>query len=168
MPRRAARRRMALRLPALLALTTALLAGAPAAATATGPVTAPAAAESVLARADYLMARTYQQFAVHARQREAPFDWDTDGCSPPTPTEWAAVFRPACVMHDFGYHNYGNHGSTRLRLDPTEARRTAIDNRFLQEMHRICDDQPHALGNCRGAARTMYSAVRLYGGRAFH
>lgn len=72
-------------------------------------------------------------------------------------------------MHDFGYHNYGSPGPKGLRpLDPTENRRLAIDNRFLEEMERICDDQPGPLPDCQGAAQTMYQAVRLFGGPAFH
>ncbi|OAR25728.1 hypothetical protein A8W25_09240 [Streptomyces sp. ERV7] len=116
-------------------------------------------------RADFLMARTYREFPAYARQREEPFDWDTDGCSPPTPRSWARAFQDACVIHDFGYRNYGGQ---RLRLDPTEARRKSIDDRLLEEMLRICTDRPGTLPNCPGTARTMYQVVRLYGGSAFN
>ncbi|WP_159030810.1 phospholipase A2 [Streptomyces sp. 769] len=111
------------------------------------------------------MARTYRQFPTYAQQHEKPFDWTTDGCSPPTPRPWAKVFHDACVIHDFGYRNYGGEG---LRLDPTEARRKTIDDRLLEEMLRICRDQPNALPDCPGAARTMYQVVRQFGSTAFH
>ncbi|MFK8912195.1 phospholipase A2 [Streptomyces sp. YS-3] len=122
-------------------------------------------AGQVRERADFLMARTYREFPTYAQQHEKPFDWGTDGCSPPTPRLWAQVFHDACLIHDFGYHNYGGQ---RLRLDPTEARRTSIDDRLLEEMLRICHDRPGALANCPGTARTMYQAVRQYGGPAFY
>ncbi|MEW2576842.1 phospholipase A2 [Streptomyces syringium] len=115
------------------------------------------------------MSQTYQEFAESAQKQEAPFDWSTDSCSPPTPTAWAKAFHRACVMHDFGYRNYGSPGPKGLHpLDPTENRRLAIDNRFLQEMQRICDDQPGVLPDCRGAAQLMHRAVRLLGGPAFY
>lgn len=83
----------------------------------------------------------------------------------PTPAPWAEAFHEACVIHDFGYRNYGGQG---LRLDPTEARRKIIDDRLYEEMLWICSDRPEALLNCPGAARTMYQAVRQYGGPAFY
>ncbi|MFC4517294.1 phospholipase A2 [Streptomyces ehimensis] len=164
------RQRTAAQTLSALALLGMLLLPAPDAAAAPASASAQAerATQSLLERADFLMASTYREFPAYARQREAPFDWDTDGCSRPTPQAWATVFRDACVMHDFGYHNYGNRGTTRLRLDPTETRRKAIDDRFLQEMQRICDDRPQTLANCQGAARTMHQAVRQYAGSAFY
>ncbi|WP_188274867.1 phospholipase A2 [Streptomyces sp. CBMA152] len=121
--------------------------------------------DQVRERADFLMARTYREFPAYAQQHEQPFDWDTDGCSPPTPRLWAQVFHDACVIHDFGYRNYGGQ---RLRLDPTEARRKSIDDRLLEEMLRICHDRPDALANCADTARTMYQVVRQFGGLAFN
>lgn len=121
--------------------------------------------DQVRERADFLMARTYRKFPAYSQHREKPFDWDTDGCSPPTPAPWAEAFHEACVIHDFGYRNYGGQG---LRLDPTEARRKIIDDRLYEEMLWICSDRPEALLNCPGAARTMYQAVRQYGGPAFY
>nr|MDT0666043.1 phospholipase A2 [Micromonospora sp. DSM 115978] len=32
--------------------------------------------------------------------------WTTDGCSGPTPANVDALFRDACVRHDFGYRNF--------------------------------------------------------------
>ena len=135
------------------------------------PADATAAAWAVkaaapLARADFLMNQTYKQFPAYAQHREAPFDWTTDGCSAPTPWPWSRVFRAACVMHDFGYRNYGNQGSTHLRLDPTEKRRNWIDDRLLVEMNRICDDGRLGLP-CKAAAKTIHSAVHLGGRRYF-
>ncbi|MCC3779211.1 phospholipase [Streptomyces sp. UNOB3_S3] len=106
---------------------------------------------------------TYRQFA--AQRHVPPFDWSTDGCTPPTPSAWATVFRPACVMHDFGYRNYGG----GLRLDPGEERRAWVDRRFLEEMRRVCADRPSEPGfDCAGAAQTMYTAVRSFGSTAWY
>ncbi|MEU3353435.1 phospholipase A2 [Streptomyces sp. NPDC037389] len=161
------RRRAASRFLAGLALCgsfliSALPSAAPAAASG---ATQAGHADLVRERADFLMARTYREFPAYARRHEKPFDWDTDGCSPPTPRSWAKVFHDACVIHDFGYRNYGGGG---LRLDPVEPRRERIDDRFLEEMLRICRDRPDVLANCAGTARTMHQAVRQYGGSAFY
>ncbi|MEV6548584.1 phospholipase A2 [Streptomyces sp. NPDC051597] len=121
--------------------------------------------EKVRERADFLQSRNYREFPTYARHHERPFDWRTDGCSPPTPRLWAQVFHDACVIHDFGYRNYGGQG---LRLDPTEGRRRHVDDRFYEEMLRICVDHPDALANCTGTARLMYQVVRQYGGPAFY
>ncbi|MCC3776808.1 phospholipase A2 [Streptomyces sp. UNOB3_S3] len=161
------RQRAASRLLAGLALCGSFLIGTlpgAASAAATGATRA-GHADQVRERADFLMARTYREFPAYARQHEKPFDWTTDGCTHPTPRSWAKVFHDACVIHDFGYRNYGGGG---LRLDPTEARRKSVDDRFLEEMLRICRDRPDALTNCPGAARTMHQAVRQYGGAAFY
>lgn len=123
-------------------------------------------AAAPLQRADFLMNQTYRQFPAYAQRREAPFDWTADGCTA-TPWPWSKVFRAACVIHDFGYRNYGNHGTTRLHLDPTENRRKWIDERLLQEMQRICNDGRLGLP-CKSAATTIYGAVRAYGRSLFH
>lgn len=124
-----------------------------------------AQAATPLQRADFLMNRTYGQFPAYAQHREAPFDWNTDGCTG-TPWPWSKVFRAACVMHDFGYRNYGRQGTTRLQLDPTDNRRKWIDDRLLQEMKRICNDGRLGIP-CKTAAVTIHRAVRIGGGRYF-
>lgn len=86
------------------------------------------------------------------------FDWSTDGCSPPTPDAPAGVFRGACRLHDFGYRNFGK-GPT---LGRNEAQRKQIDDRFLVEMYRTCDDTGSLGGytKCAIIAYGMYEAVR--------
>jgi hypothetical protein len=92
------------------------------------------------------------------------FDWTTNGCSWTPPTALIVFNRP-CQLHDFGYRNFGN----GLTLERTESRRLWIDNRFRDEMYRICQD-PRAflpLGGpfrCRAMATAMYAVVRVRGG----
>lgn len=98
--------------------------------------------------------------------RPAPFDWSSDGCSPPTPAAWGRRFAAACRLHDFGYRNFG-HG---LALEPTEPARARIDRRFLEEMRRTCATVPAILValHCRRNALAMYVAVRRFGRRRFY
>src|SRR5687768_15511713 len=86
------------------------------------------------------------------------FDWTTDGCSIPGPKLNTAriVFNRPCQLHDFGYRNFGK----GLTLERTEDRRNWIDNRFRDEMYRICRDPRASLplggyANCRGVALVM-------------
>lgn len=110
-----------------------------------------------------MMSLPYKQFGwLRAHDRVAPFDWSSDGCSW-TPPAWANLFRPACLLHDFGYRNFGN----RLRLQRTEPRRAWIDGRFYTEMKRICRDKFSAwwrVANnaaCHSEADIMYHVVRV-------
>jgi hypothetical protein len=87
------------------------------------------------------------------------FDWTTDGCSPPTPDDWKAIFDSPCQQHDFGYRNFGK----GLALKRSEAQRAYIDSRFLREMRRLCSTWgigPQRL-TCRSVAKGMYGAVRV-------
>ena len=114
------------------------------------------------ADADRIMNLTYGDFANHPRVE--PFDWSTDGC-----TGIGETFAPACVQHDFGYRNYGNHGA--LKLSPTEETRAWIDERFWHEMRRMCFDthgpSGGATNGCLGAAGVVYDGVRVFGGSSF-
>lgn len=96
------------------------------------------------------------------------FDWTTDGCSPPTPAAWKAIFDGPCQQHDFGYRNYGK----GLNLGRSESTRGWIDRRFKKEMQRVCGTLP--LGpqrvTCGQVAKAMYNAVKgaqLLRGRAW-
>lgn len=97
------------------------------------------------------------------------FDWSTDGCSvlpaiilaPAVIIAAKQLFNRACQLHDFGYRNFGK-GPT---LGRTEGQRRLIDNRFLEEMNRICDNPflAAALGtpvSCRAIAAGFYTGVR--------
>jgi hypothetical protein len=114
-----------------------------------------------------------QDFTINGCNSQAPqpggcrkpfpynqFDWGTDGCSF-TPEPWRTIFDGPCEQHDFGYRNF----SKGLRLGPTEARRLMIDNRFRNEMFRVCEpwSYPDKV-TCYVAARTAYNAVRNLGG----
>lgn len=86
------------------------------------------------------------------------FDWTTDGCSPPTPDAWKAIFDGPCQQHDFGYRNYGK----GLNLGRDEFTRAWVDKRFKNEMGAVCST--FALGPqrvvCFQTAKAMYKAVR--------
>ena len=127
-----------------------------------GTASAAADAPDVRADADRIMNLTYVDFANHPRV--APFDWSTDGC-----TGIGETFAPACVQHDFGYRNYGNHGA--LKLSPTEETRAWLDERFWHEMRRMCFDTHGPSGGatdgCLGAAGVVYDGVRAFGGSSF-
>ncbi|MDI3407369.1 phospholipase A2 [Streptomyces cavernicola] len=138
--------------------------------TATATATSTAAGNPQLVRAaDRIMALPVERFMTV--ERTPPFNWTTDGCSVPGgQAPYMKLFTPACTLHDFGYRNYGSRAGT-LALDPTPARRAAVDRRFLEEMRRICDQKrPDLLRHtaCYGAAHTYYDAVRLGGDRAFY
>ena len=119
--------------------------------------------ESLRQEAISIMDLNYKQFGwMRAHDHIPPFNWASDGCSW-TPPDWAQLFRPACLLHDFGYRNFGN----GLRLQRTEARRAWIDGRFYTEMKRICNDKYSAwwrVANdaaCHSEAWTMYKVVRV-------
>lgn len=87
------------------------------------------------------------------------YDWTSDGCSW-TPDSWKAIFDAPCQQHDFGYRNFGK----GLTMQRTETRRKWIDRRFLREMWRVCSTWSlPSRGSCNAAARTMYTAVRIFG-----
>ncbi|GAA3106658.1 phospholipase A2 [Streptomyces rectiviolaceus] len=135
-------------------------------ATASSPDTS-ASAPTVREKADRIMNLPYQQFAV--TPQIPPFNWTNDGCSVPTGyAPYVEVFRPACVLHDFGYRNYG--ARHELKLDPTRATKNWIDGRFRTEMRRICDDKyrtPLAHLNCTNAAEAYHLAVQFGGDSSF-
>jgi len=118
---------------------------------------APAAADppqSTRQRATSIMESTYGGFAFIKQSHESPFDWSSDGCSwTPPPQRWEQEV--PCQEHDFGYRNFGK----GLTLDRTEARRAWIDQRFLSEMLRNCNQHPFS-PNCYPNAMALYAAVR--------
>lgn len=140
------------------ALVFAALSAGPAA--ADGPATGTGAgAPTVREQADVIMNLTYEDFA--RAPHTAPFNWTTDGCSVPSGfTPYSKVFKPACVLHDFGYRNYG--GNHELKLSPERETKNWVDGRFRTEMKRICDDRyktPLRHRGCRTAAAAYYEAV---------
>ena len=111
-------------------------------------------------------------------------DWSTDGCSVPRAllgfpklgwvlNYYSGTFHESCVRHDFGYRNYGSGNSIGLRLDPTEARRKTIDNRFHANMDIQCRSRfagiwrVPQLEACYAAGKVYYEAVRFRGHQAF-
>lgn len=112
--------------------------------------------------ASRLVSMPYAAFERAARDRAAPFDWTTDGCSR-TPQRLAARFDGPCRQHDFAYRNLGR----GLRLRPTEAARRWADERFHDELRRRCAElfAGLRLTRCRVTARGMWAAVRRLGPR---
>jgi hypothetical protein len=127
------------------------------------PIAGAAPATDVRGDADRIMNLTAAQFAKH--EQVAPFDWSTDGCTGSTPG-YGELFRQPCTQHDFGYRNYGGQGE--LKLSPTEETRDWIDQRFLEEMKRVCGQQSaEEQETCVANANVMYGAVALFGGIFF-
>ncbi|MGW0735569.1 phospholipase A2 [Streptomyces sp. NPDC002851] len=147
---------------AAAAVTAVLLAVAPTASAHGNP--------HLIQGADRIMALPAEEFA--AAEHTPPFNWTSDGCSVPGGmAPYMKLFTPACAQHDFGYRNYGTHADSSLGLDPTPRRKKAIDDRFLEEIRRICDkERPGPIRHtaCYGAAHAFYDAVRIGGAPAFY
>jgi phospholipase A2-like protein len=116
-------------------------------------------------KADFVAAGCGTLDNVDKCQKPVPynqFDWDTDGCSGPTPGSLRKLFYPACQQHDFGYRNYGK----GLTLGRDENTRRWIDDRFRAEMKSICNyrfsdwTQYANLQACFKEADGMYAVVR--------
>ena len=94
----------------------------------------------------------------------------------PDPMPWFAFpvsFRQVCDVHDAGY-------SGGLVYNPSDGRvldlrswsRAQVDNRFLADLQRACNQQvpPYALvalTSCHAVAVSYYTAVRAVGGARF-
>ncbi|GAA3995149.1 hypothetical protein GCM10022247_13660 [Allokutzneria multivorans] len=133
-----------------------------------GTVTGTGSAETLLQQADRMMKVDYVSFVKFRHQHPKPFDWNTDQCSTPIPLPYRQTFAGPCEMHDFGYRNYGYHGTTRLRLDVTEKRRAWVDGRFKQEMDRRCNVfAGEHRDDCLSWASKYASVVRNFGAKHF-
>lgn len=113
-------------------------------------------------------------------------NFTNDGCSVPSyilaasPALYAvlraygSVFEKSCDRHDFGYRNYGKNTSTpgaHPKFDPTSSRKAQIDSRFYSNMKVQCSQKygnPITRGACNTAAKTFYTAVSKFGGKAFY
>lgn len=119
------------------------------------------------------------------RAQYTQFNPTTDGCSVPwqilkfpglnwSLNNFSEVVLEACVIHDFGYRNFGQNG---LRLDPTEDRRKTIDQAFLNNAHTLCNNAfPGGTWNllakrnrsaCNTNAYFYYESIRLRGAGSF-
>jgi hypothetical protein len=87
---------------------------------------------------------------------------------------YAGLFEKSCDRHDFGYRNYGSDAGGPT-LDPSEARRLSINDRFYSNMRYQCQrifsrkyvEAPQR-GACYGAAKAFYTAVNLGGKPPFY
>jgi hypothetical protein len=132
----------------------------------------PPASNPTIARANQIMGLDYRAFDALPKN-EQPFDWSNDGCSTPwspgTPIlgDFNDDFFRACIQHDFGYANYGVGG---LALSPNENTRGWIDDRLLEEMRRICNNEVSFIDRPirHVFATTFHTGVRNFGHSAFY
>lgn len=144
---------------ALAASSSLALAGSP------PPPAPPRPTNPEVARANEIMSKSYGDFL--RTPHDAPFEWSTDGCSPPAPQPYKEIFRPACELHDFGYRNYGTHFHRNLSV--TRETKNWVDGRFSDEMRRICKDRfvRQDYENCFGASSAFFVAVNRNGDPSF-
>lgn len=129
---------------------------------------------SEFSSAIHLMDISMAKFVIEADSpwHDSRLNWSTDFCSGLAPLfiEWVNEFLNACRRHDFGYRNFGMKDSSSRALDPTEERRSLIDDRFLADMMDVCRKQ-HVLRrpSCRLAAAAFYDGVHftVFGREAF-
>jgi hypothetical protein len=173
--------RIARRIATTLAISAMAFAGTTATALAAAPAPPqspevqsdpPPATNPTIARANQIMGLDYAAFD-RLPKNEPPFDWSNDHCSNPFGDTLPILgdfnddFSRACDQHDFGYANYGAGG---LQLSMNENTRGWIDDRLLQEMRRICNNEVPFLDIpfCHTAATAFYGAVRTFGRSAFY
>lgn len=124
------------------------------------------------------------QFLKHVRHTPSlrrKFDMSNNGCSVPDWIDthgYERIFRRACVVHDFGYRNFGpgEIHVDRAYLGRPQRRWSAntdkeyIDRRFKQLMDRICEHREDSDGwdACEFMAEAFYRAVRHGGNDAWH
>jgi ABC-type amino acid transport substrate-binding protein len=139
-----------------LALALSLVAARPAGADDLG---------TVRRRADALLDAPLPAFLVTKVIAPPPFDWRDDGCSHAPDRPFGFDFAGACARHDFGYRNFGR----GLRLDPSEARRARVDERFHADLLAACGRVTGWVlrAACRHVALLYFQAVRLFGRSAF-
>ncbi len=114
---------------------------------------------STRARAVTEMAVPLAVFVEHRRNRPAPFDWSSDGCSNSPDHPMGFDFTAACWRHDFGYRNF-LHG---LGLDPTRERKATIDARLAEDLDTVCQRHTWWRKLCAQVARVYVWAVRVAG-----
>lgn len=124
----------------------------------------------------------YLKHVRHTPSLRRWFDMSSNGCSVPDgiPTfGYERIFRRACVVHDFGYRNFGPGelnvdraylGRPQRRWD-ANTDKEYIDRRFKQLMDRICehrDDEDGFFDACDEMAEAFYRAVRHGGNDAWN
>jgi hypothetical protein len=113
-------------------------------------------------QADKIMRMNYKQFAELRTSAARPtgYRWDSDGCTP----DWAPqYFTRACDLHDFGYRNYGSARKNAPHLSPTQQTKDWIDQRFYEEMVKICNDEAKTAtgrATCKQKATQLYNHVK--------
>lgn len=102
------------------------------------------------------------------------FDWTDDGCSGAEVAGYFGragsnvyrnLFNQPCRLHDFGYRNFGK----GLKLYRHEDMRKIIDDRFAEEMLRLCDKKFSGVRKfanwvaCGNEAGAVYNYLRFFG-----
>lgn len=143
--------------------------------------------------AHYVVFRGRPMMEWYAHVKATPnlsdrFDMDNNGCSAPGWTEfttagWSEIFHRACVIHDFGYRNFGpgeihvNRAYLTFGQPDWDADtdKEWIDQRFKQMMMWICAERDQPGGpdaghwdTCEKWANTYYSGVRWGGNDAWN
>ena len=122
-------------------------------------------------------------------QKDLPgkFNYTNDGCSVPSyvvfaglagaaVTYYKGVFKNACIIHDFGYRNFGsgkqagftqysvnrNYLTANQRSWGLSGTKANIDRRFLSQMQMICSGRLDK-AVCNQAANVFHSAVKNFG-----
>lgn len=97
--------------------------------------------------------------SVKSKPKGYKADWSTDGCSTHgMGMGYSDTFRPACLVHDFGYRNLPD--VTPSSQD--EGAKARTDSVFLDNMRSICNGMDFK-GRCRVTADLYYRAVRTFG-----
>ncbi|GAA2665473.1 phospholipase [Streptomyces lunalinharesii] len=148
------RRRAALLVTPLLAVSALAVAAAPAQAV-------PADKPQVLAGFTQTGAASYGNWlaARNAQGKWAAyaFDWSTDYCSKSPDNPFGFPFKLSCARHDFGYRNYKNAGTFA-------ANKPRLDSALYEDLKRVCASYSGAKKtSCNGLAWTYYQAVKNLG-----
>jgi len=127
------------------------------------PLSASAPRTLLTLTADGYMQLPLQTFQNLRGVRPPPYNWQSGGCSfGEISGPFRDAFDRACARHEFGYRNYGAGG---LALDPTEGRRTRVDDRLREDLHGICQGQHAGLLQtpCMVSAQAVYAGARAAG-----
>jgi Prokaryotic phospholipase A2/Bacterial TSP3 repeat len=137
----------------------------------------PGATPEELARVAELMLMPLDEFLAIKAIGPSPYNWSDDGCSMkqiphlPGPADFFnALFRTACLRHDFGYRQYGGSDVTNGRwMLATDAMRRFVDDNFYVDMIATCNSPVGiVVPQCEEAAAAYQAGVKLFAGSSFY
>ncbi|OAL00264.1 hypothetical protein IQ06DRAFT_347645 [Phaeosphaeriaceae sp. SRC1lsM3a] len=111
---------------------------------------------------EYLFNLALEDFLAVAKVQEGKIlglDWSTNGCSSAPNTPFNFDFLPACIRHDFGYHNY----IAQKRCGAENKKR--IDKNFKNDLYTQCAVENEEIKReaCESVANVYYASVRVFG-----